>query len=452
MDSARLKEYRAALALKHTPYIGPRTWARLLAAYGGAARAYDSASRWRMDKVVSAKGCEAFKAGAYKAAARAEFNAASAQSCHLVLWTDSDYSRRLRQIPDPPLFLYCIGRRDLLAGPAVAVVGSRNCTGRGLAVASRICCGLAEAGVTVVSGMAWGIDRQAHLAGLSGAGSSIAVLGTGLDRVYPPENSDLYARLCESGLVVTEFPPGTAPEARNFPYRNRIVSGLSLGVVVVEAAMKSGSRITARLALEQGRDVYAVQGPERSATFEGCNDLLEQGARAVSSAGEVILDLAALIKADAEQLGSLARMAPGSGQHSREASPGRGRQGTGRRPAAAPEGIPAEARGVTTAEAPGAQDMQSLDSRSVGKPVSGPHKMTGAVPASAPKSHDQDSCGPVDPDQQAVIEVLSGAQRMHIDELTRALGWDQGRTGRTLTLLEVMGAVRLWPGMCYSLS
>ncbi|MBU1002891.1 MAG: DNA-processing protein DprA [Proteobacteria bacterium] len=415
MDSARLKEFRAALALKHTPHIGPRTWAKLLAAYGGAAGAYDNALCWRRDKVVSIKGCEAFEAGAYKPAARAEFDSASAQPCQLVLWTDPDYSRRLRQTSDPPLFLYCIGRRDLLAGPSVAVVGSRNCTGRGLAVASRICTGLAEAGVTVVSGMAWGIDRQAHLAGLSGAGSSIAVLGTGLDRVYPPENTDIYNRLCESGLVVTEFPPGTVPEARNFPYRNRIVSGLSLGVVVVEAAMKSGSRITARLALEQGRDVYAVRGPEGSPSFEGCNDLLEQGARAVSSAGEVILDLAALIKADAQQLESMGQAAQASRSFDPPARQGRGGHKTGHKVATAQRRKPDPAHGA---------DPES----------------------------DAQALGPVDPDQQAVIEALSGAQRMHIDELTRTLGWDQGRTGRTLTLLEVVGTVRQWPGMCYSLS
>ncbi|BBD07221.1 DNA-processing protein DprA [Desulfovibrio ferrophilus] len=415
MDSARLKEFRAALAIKHTPYIGPRTWAKLLAAYGGAAHAYDRASRWRMDKVVSVKGCEAFKAGAYKAAARAEFDVATKQSCSLVLWTDPEYSRRLRQIPDPPLFLYCIGRKDLLAGPSVAVVGSRNCTGRGLAVASRICSGLAEAGVTVVSGMAWGIDRQAHLAGLSGAGSSIAVLGTGLDRVYPPENTDLFERLCQSGLVVTEFAPGTVPEARNFPYRNRIVSGLSLGVVVVEAAMKSGSRITARLGLEQGRDVYAVQGPEGSSTFEGCNDLVEQGAQPVTSAGEVILDLAVLIKADAEQL-----------------TP--------------------EPRAVSvTQHIPFEHEAMHPTGKGSDTPMPEPPAISPVV-ASCSAGSPMDECDPVDPDQRAIIEVLSGAERVHIDELTRTLGWDQGRTGRTLTLLEVVGTVRQWPGMCYSLS
>lgn len=445
MDSVRLKEFRAALALKHTPHLGPRTWARLLAAYGSAAGAYDASARWRMDELVSARVERAFRSGAYKDGARAEFEAATACACSLVLWTDPDYPRRLRQLSDPPLFLYCLGRKSLLNGPSVAVVGSRSCTGRGLAMASRICSGLAEAGITVVSGMAWGIDRQAHLAGLSGAGSSIAVLGTGLDRVYPPENTDLFAQLRESGLVVTEFPPGTTPEAHNFPYRNRIVSGLALGVVVVEAAMKSGSRITARLGLEQDREVYAVQGPEGSPSFEGCNDLLEQGARAVSSAGEVILDLAALIKADAAEMATAERAVV------QQPLPREPRQTTAAETkpgASAPEAsadTPSRAKSATTSSSPVAREV------SFEEPKAAPSQASTLSSGVAVTPSVDAPLAPVAPDEQAVLEALTTGGQVHIDELTRTLGWDQARTGRTLTLMEVSGSVRQWPGMRYSL-
>ncbi|WP_461211233.1 DNA-processing protein DprA [Desulfocurvus sp. DL9XJH121] len=400
MDEHRQREFRAALALRHTPHLGPRSWKRLLDEFGSAGDAFARPWLWLRGDLVPSKAARAFRRGAFEDGAAGEFAAATALGLDVVLWTDPDYPERLRQLIDPPLFLYCSGRRDLLNGPSVAVVGSRKCSTRGLALASRICEGLSAAGVTVVSGMAHGIDRQAHLSGLAGPGSSTAVLGTGLDRVYPAANVDLFKRLQGEGLVVTEFAPGVRPEAGNFPYRNRIVSGLSLGVVVVEAASRSGSRITARLALEQGREVYAVPGPGGDAS-EGCDELVEQGARAVTSAGEVILDLAVLIKADAERMRAARR-------------------------AAAPRQLPLDI------PAPGGED--------------------GPAPAREPAPDPAPDSALADPDQRAVIERLTGAGRAHIDALARDLGWDVARLSRTLAVLEVMGAVRQWPGMLYGLA
>lgn len=409
LGADRLRELKGALALKHTPHLGPRSWKRLLDRFGGAGDAFAAPWRWLTSGAVPGRASAAFRRGAFEDKAASELAAAARLGADVVLWTDADYPERLRTLSDPPLFLYCAGRRDLLNGPSVAVVGSRNCSTRGLALASRICEGLSAAGVTVVSGMAWGIDRQSHLSGLSGPGSSVAVLGTGLDRVYPSGNADLFRRLCAEGLVLTEFAPGVKPEARNFPYRNRIVSGLALGVVVVEAAKRSGSRITARLALEQGREVYAVPGPGCGESFEGCEELVEQGARAVTSAGEVILDLAALIKADARRMRILAE-------------------------AREPEQLPLDLGGPACPQA----------GTEAGKVPS-------AASASTPASGPEPGPGPADADQRAVIERLTGDGRAQIDQLARDLGWDVGRLSRTLALLEVLGAVRQWPGMVYGL-
>jgi DNA protecting protein DprA len=262
MPEDRLQELRACLALRHSPGIGPHTWRGLLEHYGSAREAVAEARAWRRLGLVRADAIQPFLAGAWEAGAARELERALALAdAEVLAWADPDYPPLLRAIPDPPILLYCRGDLRLLRGPAVAIVGSRKYVPEGMLAASRIGRGLSAAGVTVVSGMAWGIDREAHLAGLTGPGSSVAVLGTGLDRVYPSRNVDVFKRLGAQGLLVTEFAPGTGPEAGNFPVRNRIVSGLALGVVVAQAAARSGSRITARLALEQGREVYVFPGP-----------------------------------------------------------------------------------------------------------------------------------------------------------------------------------------------
>lgn len=208
---------------------------------------------------------------------------------------DPEYPQALLQIADPPLLLYRLGRALHSAGPALAVVGSRNPTPQGLQNANRFARAFAEAGVTVVSGLALGVDGAAHEGALAGAAgdalATIAVVGTGLDRVYPARHRELAHRIAERGAIVSEYPLGTPPLAPNFPRRNRLISGLGQGTLVVEAALGSGSLITARMAAEQGREVFAIPGSIHSPQSRGCHALLRQGAKLVESAQDVLEDL-----------------------------------------------------------------------------------------------------------------------------------------------------------------
>lgn len=204
---------------------------------------------------------------------------------------DAEYPSRLLETADPPTLLYAKGNVGLLNSPGVAIVGSRNPTPQGSRDAESFAGALADAGVTVISGLAAGIDAAAHRGGLKGRGSTVAVVGTGADRVYPASNHDLAQRLASDGLLVSEFPLGTPAIGSNFPRRNRIISGLSIGVLVVEAAMRSGSLITARLAAEQGRDVFAMPGSIHSPLSKGCHRLIKEGAKLVESAEDVLSEL-----------------------------------------------------------------------------------------------------------------------------------------------------------------
>jgi DNA processing protein len=209
----------------------------------------------------------------------------------IITYGDRAYPPQLREIYAPPLILYLKGLDIPQNATFVAVVGSRNPTPYGLKVSEELGQGLARRGAGVVSGMARGIDSVAHWGCLSGKGFTIAVLGTGIDRVYPASNRKLHHRICEIGAVVTEFPLGTPPEPKNFPIRNRIISGLSRGVVVVEATKQSGSLITASLALEQGREVFAVPGSINSFKSRGCHYLIRQGARLIENADDIMDEL-----------------------------------------------------------------------------------------------------------------------------------------------------------------
>ena len=210
----------------------------------------------------------------------------------LMTLADADYPRALLEIADPPALLYCKGQRSWLAQPALGIVGSRNATPQGVRDAEAFAHALSDAGLTIVSGLALGIDAAAHRGGLAGAGSSVAVVGTGLDRIYPARNKTLAHQLAENGLIVSEFPLGTAPLPGHFPRRNRLISGLSRGVLVVEAAPDSGSLITARVATEQGRDVFAIPGSIHSPLARGCHALIRQGAKLVESAADILDELA----------------------------------------------------------------------------------------------------------------------------------------------------------------
>jgi len=210
---------------------------------------------------------------------------------HFIPLTDPRYPQQLLEISDAPPWLYVKGDPDWLSRPMVGMVGSRNATQQGLRDAQAFAQALSDAGLTIVSGLALGIDAAAHEGGLAGMGSSVAVVGTGLDRVYPARNRDLAHRLAAQGAIVSEFPLGTPPKAGNFPRRNRLISGFALGVLVVEAALESGSLVTARLALEQGRDVFAMPGSIHSALSKGCHRLIKQGAKLVESAADILEEL-----------------------------------------------------------------------------------------------------------------------------------------------------------------
>lgn len=210
---------------------------------------------------------------------------------HLISIVDGAYPALLREIDDAPVLLHVAGRLDLLDRPALAMVGSRNPSPLGAQTARAFARGFSEAGLTVVSGLALGIDTEAHCGALDGTGSTIAVVGTGLDIVYPAKNRALAHRIAQGGTLVSEFTLGTTARPDHFPRRNRILSGLALGCLVVEANLRSGSLITARLAAEQGRDVFAIPGSIHSPTAKGCHLLIRQGAKLTESAADVVQEL-----------------------------------------------------------------------------------------------------------------------------------------------------------------
>ena len=214
----------------------------------------------------------------------------------VVTFADQAYPRLLLEITDPPPVLYVKGNPDLLDRAALAVVGSRNATQQGRANAQAFSQELSQGGFTIISGLALGIDAAAHLGGLDAASSSIAVVGTGLDIVYPARNRDLAHRLAGEGALVSEFALGMPALAGNFPRRNRLISGLSRGCLVVEAALQSGSLITARYALEQGREVFAIPGSIHSPLSKGCHQLIKQGAKLVESSQDILEELGAAVR------------------------------------------------------------------------------------------------------------------------------------------------------------
>jgi len=278
------------LQLALTPGLGPATFQRMLRQFGlpqaVLAKKRAELSAFTTPAVLAALDSEAVAHAVTRSLAWA------AQPGHAVVTlADETYPRPLLEIADPPAVLYAHGRIELLARAALAIVGSRNATQQGEANAEALARALSEAGLTIVSGVALGIDAAAHRGGLAGAGSTIAVLGTGIDVAYPSRNATLAAEIAERGLLISEFPLGTAPAAQNFPRRNRLISGLARGCLVVEAALASGSLITARAAAEQGREVFAIPGSIHSPLSKGCHALIKSGAKLVESAEDVLAEL-----------------------------------------------------------------------------------------------------------------------------------------------------------------
>ncbi|GFH63084.1 MAG: recombination-mediator protein [Candidatus Desulfovibrio kirbyi] len=295
MDEAARAEYWASLALRYCSGLGACSCAKLLKFFDTAHNAFESRDRWREAGLTKRQASE-IAGNSWRAAAKREWDSAKSLDCGILLWSDPLYPQRLREISDSPVLLYCRGDTSLLRAPAFAVVGSRQATAKGLDVAAYMSRCLSACGIAIVSGMALGIDRVAHEAALARPGGSIGVLGTGVDTVYPKENARLFEEMPARGLLLSEFAPGTPPLAAHFPVRNRIISALSLGVLVVEAASRSGSLVTARLALEQNREVYAVPGQALDTHCLGCQELVRQGAKPVFTAEDVLRDLADLLR------------------------------------------------------------------------------------------------------------------------------------------------------------
>jgi DNA processing protein len=280
----------AWLRLSLTSGLGGESFRKLLSAFGGPEQVL-AASRSALTRVVSGTLADAILDGIlYGDPAAAETWLSDANN-HVVTLADSEYPQALLLSPDPPPLIYVKGRLDLLNQPAFAIVGSRNATAQGQRTAESFAEALSNAGLCIVSGLALGIDAAAHRGGLAGRSSTIAVVGTGLDKVYPARNRDLAHAIAEKGALVSEFALGTPPLAANFPRRNRLISGMSRGCLVVEAAVSSGSLITARISNELGKDVFAIPGSIHATLSKGCHVLIKQGAKLVDDAADILGEL-----------------------------------------------------------------------------------------------------------------------------------------------------------------
>ncbi len=287
-----LLAYLPWLALRSIPGVGLVLFQRLVTAFGDPAAVFEAPeSELRAIKGVTPAVAAAILGFRDWDRWEAELKRLTTRGGRLVTLAESDFPSRLREIPFPPPFLYVQGDLSVCEGPAVALVGTRQASHYGLRMSRRLARELAEAGVTVVSGLARGIDTAAHAGALEAGGPTVAVLGCGLDVVYPPENKAYYDQIPGAGALVSEFPLGTPPEARNFPIRNRLISGLAQAVVVVEAGSRSGTYITVQYALDQGREVLAVPGPADAPTSQGPLRLIQQGARLAREAADIVAEL-----------------------------------------------------------------------------------------------------------------------------------------------------------------
>jgi DNA processing protein len=272
------------------PGVSARTVFALLKSFGGPAEVL-VASTASLTRVVPAETAAAIGRGPDRTALASTLAWLKEAGHALIAWDDAEYPRALLTISGPPPVLFFRGRSELLNREALAIVGSRNATPQGIETAEAFAETLSSAGLTIVSGLALGIDAAAHRGGLAGGGSSLGVVGTGIDRVYPAANRDLACRLADSGGILSEFPLGTPPLPANFPRRNRLISGLARGVLVVEATYASGSLITARFAAEQGREVFAIPGSIHSPFSKGSHRLIKDGAKLVETAQDVLEEL-----------------------------------------------------------------------------------------------------------------------------------------------------------------
>jgi DNA processing protein len=287
MQDVEAKKYW--IALNMVPGVGAITYKKLLNAFGSPEQVF-SASPAMLKRIpgIGEKAVQNILNFGFPDRVKQELEAIAKHQVHVMTWADKDYPEKLKDIFDPPPILYLKGHHVQPHDIMIAVVGSRKASTYGRTTAEKLCSELALKGMTVVSGMARGIDSAAHRGALKAGGRTIAVMGCGIDVIYPPENTVLYEEIVEKGTIISELPMHTKPDRGNFPARNRIISGMSLGTVVVEAGLQSGALITADTALEQGREVFAVPGNINSASSRGTNRLIKQGATLVEQAEDIL--------------------------------------------------------------------------------------------------------------------------------------------------------------------
>ena len=463
-DARQREEFWAALALKYTQGLGPRGGACLLQTFGSAYAAIAESNKWP-ELGIKKTTLQFFQSDAWRDPALLEWRSAKPSGQQILLWTNPLYPELLKNTPDAPLFLYARGNLNLLRNPGVAVVGSRNCSSEGLAAGNAISRQLAASGVTIISGLARGIDSQAHEAALKEVGSTIAVLANGLDVCYPPENRLLQQRIAEEGLLLCEHMSGATPQAYHFPVRNRLISGLALGVLVVEAAARSGSLITARLGLEYGREVFAIPGQFAASKAHGCHDLIRRGAKPVLAVEDVLIELAPRLALFLEDENTGTSQLP-SLDNTPKAPRAAGQPDVDASAAKDSSAVSLSAEG----NAFKSDKLKSATPSASGKPfTAGKRKSSSALPdkLATPVSPGQatrrgvsKTYAPLKPgfgaalpqnEGKAILDLLREQGPLQADSLCAILGLPAPEVSSQLLFLELQGKVRRYPGMIYGL-
>ena len=388
---------KSLIHLNLIPGIGNHTIRRLLAAFGSAEKsvAATSAELAQIDGLTPDVRQQLID-GRSRAPLAQELELIEQHQCHIVTINDAAYPTLLKQISDPPVLLYIIGEFPLQNAPSIAIVGSRSPTEYGKTTSQQLSYQLAERGITVVSGFARGIDTCVHRGALEGGGRTVAVFGCGLSIIYPETNRTLAAEIIESGALISEFPMTMPPRGSNFPRRNRVISGLTLGTLVVEASERSGSLITARHAADQGREVFAVPGQIFSNVSRGTHSLINQGATLINSVDDL---LDALPRDYTKALGGE------SPEPTRQTPP-----------------------------------RMNQDSKRSDKAALLQSTRKGSTPPSQPTTNLN-----LTPDEQTVLSAMD-TDSVHIDEITRVTQLPIGKVSSLLVMLELKGIVQQLPG------
>lgn len=383
--------------------IGAITAARLLAAFGSAEAVLKASKADLMNvEKIGAKTADSIIEGAKSIDASKMLDALNRIGARYISYKNPDYPRDLLPLPDRPVGLYALGQCDLSA-PSIAIVGTRNCSVYGQITARKFAAAFARAGFTVVSGMARGIDAMAHTGAIEAGGKTVAVLGSGVDVIYPPEHINLYRKIIENGAVVSEFPIGARADRQNFPIRNRIVAGMATATLVVESDIKGGSMITARVATEYGKDVFAIPGRIDSELSRGCNALIADGAILAASPEDVINYL---------KFGERVRMSLKFGAKNR---------------------APAQADIFDTPPQTSTGNTQTASASPV-------------VPAPQPqKSPEKTAKSPapnLSDDERKILEIVRREQNAHIDTIAELSGLEVRKCLPILTMLELKHLVK----------